>query len=148
MNAISPHSPSSQVSTVRDRILIVDDMADNIFLLETILEGEGFQVEAVDSGRAALDKIISDPPDLLLLDVMMPEMNGFEVTQQIRQNPNLPFIPILLITGYLDPTPAEGFDVGADDFIRKPIDIDELLSRVRAILQPEETVVEGKSGNG
>jgi CheY-like chemotaxis protein len=148
MNAISPHSPSSQVSTTKDRILVVDDMADNIFLLQTILEGEGFQVEAVDNGRAALDKIISDPPDLLLLDVMMPEMNGFEVTQQIRQNHNLPFIPILLITGYLDPTPAEGFDVGADGFIRKPIDIDELLNRVRAILQPTGASTEGESGNG
>lgn len=119
-----------------DRILVVDDLPDNYVLLQTLLETEGYQVEVADNGEAALARIASDPPDLVLLDVMMPEMNGFEVTRQIRQNPSLPFIPILLVTGYSEPTPADGFDAGADGFIRKPIDFDHLLNRIRTILQP------------
>lgn len=126
----------SESATRSDRILVVDDIADNSFLLQMILEEEGYQVEIADSGRQALERIAVAPPDLVLLDVMMPDMNGFEVTQRIRQDAALPFIPILLITGYLDPHPADGFDVGADDFIRKPIDVDLLLKRVHAILQP------------
>lgn len=128
-----------------DRILVVDDIADNSFLLQMILEEEGYQVEIADSGRLALEKIAVNPPDLVLLDVMMPDMNGFEVTRQIRQNSAFPFIPILLITGYLDPHPSDGFDVGADDFIRKPIDVDLLLNRVHAVLQPQSALSAKKS---
>jgi CheY-like chemotaxis protein len=131
---------SDRTSNTSDRILVVDDLADNSFLLQTVLEGEGYQVEVVDNGHAALDKIAADPPDLVLLDVMMPGMSGFEVTRRVRQNPDLPFIPILLITGYTEPTPADGFDVGADGFIRKPIDFDDLLQRIQAILQPKRTI--------
>lgn len=128
----SPHpEPVAEV----DRILVVDDLPDNSFLLQTVLENEGYAVEVVDNGRAALEKIVTNPPDLVLLDVMMPEMSGFEVTRCIRQNPALPFIPILLVTGYSELNAADGFDVGADGFIRKPIDIDNLLNRVRTILQ-------------
>ncbi len=124
----------ADVITSSDRILVVDDLPDNCFLLQTILENEGYQVEVADSGHAALEIIAANPPDLVLLDVMMPGMNGFEVTQHIRQNPSLPFIPIFLVTGYSEPTPADGFDAGADGFIRKPINLDDLLNRVRAIL--------------
>ncbi|NJO39906.1 MAG: response regulator [Cyanobacteria bacterium CRU_2_1] len=117
-----------------DRILIVDDIPDNIFLLQTFLEAEGYQVDVAESGRAALAKIEAEPPDLILLDVMMPEMNGYEVTRRIRQNRKLPFIPVVLVTGHDQPTAAEGFDVGADGFIRKPVDFNELMDRVRSIL--------------
>ncbi len=120
-----------------DRILVVDDIEDNSFLLQTVLEQEGYDVQIASSGREALDKVERQQPDLILLDVMMPEMNGFEVTQRIRQNDRLPFIPILLITGYDQFNPAEGFEFGADDFIRKPVDFDLLLDRIRAIL-PED----------
>jgi CheY-like chemotaxis protein len=119
-----------------DRILVVDDLPDNYFLLQTMLEGEGYRVEVSDNGADALRRVASHPPDLILLDVMMPEMSGFEVTRRIRQNSQLPFIPILLVTGYSELTPAEGFDFGADGFIRKPIDFDYLLQRIRMILQP------------
>ena len=118
------------------RILVVDDLPDNYFLLQTVLESEGYSVEVADSGRSALESIAFHPPDLVLLDVMMPDMNWFEVTRLIRQNPALPFIPIFLVTGKSEPTPADGFDVGADGFIRKPIDFDDLLNRIRTILQP------------
>ncbi|MBD2075160.1 response regulator [Phormidium sp. FACHB-592] len=119
-----------------DRILVVDDLPDNCFLLQTMLKSEGYQVEVADSGPAALHKITTCPPDLVLLDVMMPGMDGFEVTRQLRHDPALPFIPVLLVTGHSDPEPADGFDAGADDFVRKPIDFDLLLNRIRAILQP------------
>ncbi|GAP94124.1 response regulator [Leptolyngbya sp. NIES-2104] len=129
-------SPTPLIS-VADRILVVDDIEDNSFLLQTVLEQEGYDVQIASSGREALDKVERQQPDLILLDVMMPEMNGFEVTQRIRQNDRLPFIPILLITGYDQFNPAEGFEFGADDFIRKPVDFDLLLDRIRAIL-PED----------
>lgn len=134
MNSTSPES-----ITDSDRILVVDDLPDNYILLQALLESEGYQVEVADNGYAALESVATRPPDLVLLDVMMPEMNGFEVTRRIRQNSALPFIPILLVTGYSEPTPADGFDVGADGFIRKPIDFDILLDRIRAILQPSDT---------
>ncbi|MDX2229347.1 MAG: response regulator [Leptolyngbyaceae cyanobacterium bins.349] len=127
---------NSKPDSTHDRILVVDDIADNYFLLQTILEEEGYSVDIADNGRLALKKITSDPPDLILLDVMMPEMNGFEVTRHIRQNLALPYIPILLITGYTEPTPGDGYDVGADGFIHKPINFDLLLNRVREILPP------------
>jgi CheY-like chemotaxis protein len=134
------NSPSPETVTDVDHILVVDDLPDNYVLLQTLLEAEGYQVEVADDGHAALQKIASHPPDLVLLDVMMPGMNGFEVTRRIRQNPSLPFIPILLVTGYSESTPADGFDVGADGFIRKPIDFDDLLKRVQTILQPKQLI--------
>ncbi|WP_041918589.1 response regulator [Gloeocapsa sp. PCC 7428] len=135
MNSVPPKA----VTNV-NRILVVDDLPDNSFLLQTVLENEGYQVEVADNGYVALEKIASHLPDLVLLDVMMPEMNGFEVTRRIRQNVSLPFIPILLVTGYSEPTPADGFDAGADGFIRKPIDFDDLLNRVQTILQPKQLI--------
>ncbi len=116
--------------------MVVDDLPDNCFLLQTVLEIEGYLVEVADSGYAALKSIASHPPDLVLLDVMMPEMDGFEVTRCLRQNSSLPFIPILLVTSYSEPTPADGFDGGADGFIRKPINFDYLLHQIQMILRP------------
>lgn len=120
------------------RILVVDDIPDNCFLLQTILEEEGYQVDVVNSGPAALAKIAEDPPGLVLLDVMMPDMSGYEVTQRIRGNPNLPFIPVVLVTGYDQPVIADGFGIGANGFIRKPVDFDQLLKQVRSILSPRD----------
>ena len=109
------------------RILIVDDIEDNLSLLQAILMEEGYEVDISKDGKSALAKIEASPPDLLLLDAMMPQMNGYEVTQRIRQNKNLPFIPIIMITAYEDANVPEGLDLGANDFIRKPIDFDELM---------------------
>jgi len=130
------YTTSSKVSI--DRILIVDDIADNLFLLQTILEEEGYSVDVADSGRVALEQITNHPPDLVLLDVMMPEMNGIEVAQRIRQNTELPYIPILLITGYTDFAAGDGFEACADGFIQKPINFDVLLNHIRSILPTEQ----------
>lgn len=149
MNSLSSVRSSNQSSfgpTKRvDRVLVVDDSSDNSFLIQAILEEEGYQVEVADSGILALEKIAAAPPDLLLLDVMMPVMDGFEVTRRVRQlesGGKLPFIPILLITAYDQPSVAKGLDTGADDFIRKPVEFDELLARVRSLLRLKHSVDE------
>jgi len=117
------------------RILVVDDLSDNLFLLQTILEAEGYEVDTADNGNLALSKIANSPPDLILMDVMMPGMSGYDVTKQIRQNHTIPFIPILLVTAHEDASDVQGLASGANDFIRKPIEFDTLLSRIEAFLQ-------------
>lgn len=118
------------------RILAVDDLPDNLFLLQTVLEAEGFSVDTATCGDAAINKIKSSRPDLVLLDLMMPGMSGYEVTQQIRQSDELASIPILLITAHEGITTTQICTLGADGLICKPIDFDELLSKVKAFLQP------------
>jgi signal transduction histidine kinase len=125
-----------------DHILVVDDSPDNVFLIQTILEEEGYAISTAENGPSALAQIEQSPPQLVLLDVMMPGMDGFEVTQRIRKNTKLPFIPILLITAYDQPSVAQGLDMGADDFIRKPVEVDELLARVRSLLRLKHSVDE------
>ncbi len=125
-----------------ERILAVDDTSDNLILLQTILEVEGYEVELVADGINALKKIAQDPPDLILLDVMMPGMDGYEVTRRVRDNPELPYIPILLLTAFHEVSVVEALDVGAEDFIRKPFDQDELLARVRSLLRLKHSIDE------
>ncbi|MBW4499779.1 MAG: response regulator [Scytonema hyalinum WJT4-NPBG1] len=119
------------------RILVVDDVADNLLLLQTVLETEGYDIDTALDGCLALAKIEASPPDLLLLDVMMPDMSGYEVTECIRQNDKLPFIPILLITAYDEVNVVEGLKIGANGFIGKPIDFDLLLTKIREILSED-----------
>ena len=133
-------SSSAEIVPPIARILVVDDLPEICLLLQTVLEMEGYVVEVADSSHAALESIASHSPDLVLLDVTMPGMNGFEVTRRLRQNPSLPHIPILLITGYSEPTPADEFDVGADGFIIKPFALDYLLHQVRIILQSRHSI--------
>lgn len=112
-------------------ILIVDDLLDNLFLLQALLEAEGYTVDVATSGSIALAKVKDSPPDLLLLDIMMPGVNGYEVTQQIRRDKTIPYIPIVLITAHDESVAAYGLALGANDFVRKPIDFDELLASIR-----------------
>ncbi len=132
-------------ATKVDRILVVDDAPDNVLLVETILEEEGYEISSADNGFSALLQIEKSPPDLLLLDVMMPGMDGYEVTKRIRQKTELPFIPILLITAHDSASVVQGLDMGADDFIRKPVEMDELLARVRSLLRLKHSVDERNS---
>ncbi|MBO3457911.1 hybrid sensor histidine kinase/response regulator [Aetokthonos hydrillicola Thurmond2011] len=125
-----------------ERILAVDDTPDNLILLEAILEVEGYEVQIVSDGRNALQQIVQAPPDLILLDVMMPGMDGYEVTRRIRNNSELPYIPILLVTAFKEASVVEGLDAGADDFICKPFDQDELLARVRSLLRLKHSIDE------
>jgi len=126
-----------------DRILAVDDTKDNLILVQTILESEGYEIDLVSDGKSALQYVEQSPPDLILLDVMMPGMDGYEVTRRIRQNPEIKsYIPILLITAFHESSVVEGLDAGADDFIRKPFDTDELLARVRSLLRLKHSLDE------
>ncbi len=124
-------------------ILAVDDIPDNLFILETILDDvDTYQLDCVDNGEDALAYVAETPPDLILLDVMMPGMDGYEVTRRIRQNKQLPYIPILLVTAHDQSSLSEGLDSGADDFIRKPFDIDELMARVRSLVRLKQSLDE------
>lgn len=126
-----------------DRILAVDDSPDNLFLVQTILEDKGYQISLAENGWSALAQIEQSPPDLILLDVMMPGMDGYEVTRRVRQNQDrIGFIPILLITAHQQSSVVEGLDAGADDFIRKPVDMDELRARVRSLLRLKHSIDE------
>ena len=126
---------SSQPERQAKRILVVDDLEDNLFLLQTILTEEGYEVDIAQSGKSALAKIEASPPDLVLMDAMMPQMDGYQVTRRIRENKKLPFIPILMIPAYENANVPQGLELGANDFIRKPIDYDELMARIKASLR-------------
>ncbi|WP_392532971.1 sensor histidine kinase [Nostoc sp. C117] len=126
-----------------DRILAVDDTRDNLILVQTILECEGYEIDLAANGITALRQIEQSPPDLILLDVMMPGIDGYEVTRRIRNNRAIStYIPILLITAFHESSVVEGLDAGADDFIRKPFDTDELLARVRSLLRLKHSLDE------
>jgi CheY-like chemotaxis protein len=131
---------SSQAKPQAKRILIVDDTQDNLFLLQAILADEGYEVDIAKNGKSALAKIEASIPDLVLMDAMMPGMDGYEATRRIRQNKKLPFIPILLITAYENANVPQGLELGANDFIRKPIDFDELMARIKAVLRLKEMI--------
>ncbi|MBD2094017.1 response regulator [Trichocoleus sp. FACHB-591] len=122
------------------RILIVDDMPDNLSLLEAILIEEGFEVDSARNGKSALALLEASPPALALIDAMMPGMDGYELTRRIRQNKSLPFIPVILITASESASAPAGLDLGANDFIRKPIDYDELMARINAFLRLKDTM--------
>ena len=125
------------------KILVVDDSPDNVFLIKTILEEEGYTINTAENGISALAELKASPCDLVLLDLMMPDMDGYEVTKHIRKEMKLPqYIPILLITAHDAPNVAHGLDLGADDFIRKPVTVDELLARVRSLLRLKHSMDE------
>ena len=139
----SPFPSSKSVTSFPTTILAVDDIPDNLFIIESILgDVDDYHIDCVDDGRSALDYVAVSPPDLILLDVMMPGLDGYEVTRQIRQDKQLPYIPILLVTAHDQSSLSEGLDSGADDFIRKPFDIDELMARVRSLIRLKRSIDE------
>jgi DNA-binding response OmpR family regulator len=117
-------------------ILVVDDVEKNTRLLADLLGARGYRTSTASSGTQALDKIDATAPDLVLLDVMMPGMSGYEVCRKLRADPRHALLPVVLVTA-LDPATerANGLDAGADDFLNKPINQAELLARVRSLLR-------------
>jgi len=117
------------------RILIVDDTIKNLQVLGTILEKEGYQINVAQNGRQALEITKKVHPDLILLDVMMPDLDGFEVCQQLKVDESVAHIPIIFLTARTDTEDlVKGFDMGAVDYVTKPFNATELLVRVRTHL--------------
>ena len=115
-------------------ILIVDDEIISRSTIEILLTAEGYELVFAENGEEALVKAIELIPDLMLLDVMMPGMNGFEVCQQLRANPRTTKLPVVMITALDDrESRLRGLEVGADDFMSKPFDRAELRARIRTI---------------
>ncbi|HVV75716.1 MAG TPA: BTAD domain-containing putative transcriptional regulator [Mycobacteriales bacterium] len=116
-------------------VLVVDDNATNIRLLDAILSAHGYDVRAAENGRAALQMIADDPPDLVILDVQMPGMNGHEVCRRIREDEASAMLPVIVVTASGNEEKLSALDAGADDFVARPFDQAELLARVRSLLR-------------
>lgn len=122
------------------KILIIDDLPENVFMLQDRLEHEGYEVLTAYDGKTGIDKAINDQPDLILLDIMMPEVTGIEVCQSLVSNPATENIPIILVTAKSDAEDTkEGLEAGAFDYIKKPFNRIELLARVNSALKLSET---------
>jgi class 3 adenylate cyclase len=117
------------------RILVVDDMPANVRLLEAVLQPAGFSVTSASSGPEALELVASELPDLVLLDVQMAGMNGYEVCRRIRENEATSLLPVVMITSHDSEARVDGIRAGADDFVTKPFDRQELVLRVRSLVR-------------
>lgn len=119
------------------KILAVDDEPINIKLIEAILIPQGYAVETATNGQEALDKVRTTKPDLILLDIMMPDMDGYQACERIRGDTSLPYIPIIFLTATRTDQKdmIHGLEIGGDDYVLKPFDTFELLSRIRAALR-------------
>ena len=121
--------------TDRPRILVADDVPENVRLLEAVLVPRGYEVVSASDGLQALEAARSARPDLVLLDVVMPGLDGFEVCRQLRAREDTAMLPVIMLTASEGTEKTKAIDAGADDFIPKPFNHDELLGRVRSLLR-------------
>ena len=123
-------------SPTASKILVVDDIDANRMALKHFLKPHGYQVSEAKDGEEALEQVAADPPDLILLDVMMPKLNGHEVCRRLKSDPVTALIPVVFMTA-LDQTEdhVRGLDAGADDFLNKPFNRALLTARIRSLLQ-------------
>ena len=117
------------------RIVVVDDTPQNVRLLEAVLTTKGYEVVPTSSGEEALGEIASGRPDLVLLDIVMPGMDGYEVCRRLRADPATALLPVVMITASGEQEKVKAIEAGADDFIPKPFDHAELIARIRSLLR-------------
>ncbi|MEI9950506.1 MAG: response regulator [Pseudomonadota bacterium] len=128
MNAISLGAPAA-------RILIVDDEVDNRELLQIVLQWEGFLTQTAEGGEQALLSALADPPDLILVDLMMPGIDGYQLTASLKQNPKTQNIPVIMLSAMNDAaTRKRALSTGVAAYISKPIDRSQLCEQVRSVL--------------
>lgn len=128
------------------RILVVDDILPNVKLLEAKLSSEYYDVLTATSGEEALQRVAQDSPDIILLDVMMPGMDGFEVCKRIKNNPSYAHIPVVMVTALTDNNDkVRGLEAGADDFLSKPVNDTALMARVRSLVRLKMTIDEWRA---
>lgn len=133
---MSPGDEALEEEKSKPKILIVDDMLENIELIEAYLSAEPYDVITASNGKEAIQKLKEENLDMILLDVMMPEMSGYEVCKIVKNNPETQFIPVLMLTALSDiEDRIKGIEAGADDFLMKPINRIELKIRVKSLLR-------------
>lgn len=135
---------NSNIETVR--ILVVDDLPDNLGLLKTLLSFEGYQVDVAQDGYTAIAKVEATPPDLILLDVMMPGLDGCEVAYYLWQDSRFKSIPIWFVTGCYDTPTLHQRTNNVKGVFRKPLDFEALLSGIRSSLNLQTSVLKSASG--
>lgn len=123
----------TEISSAKPRVLVVDDQPANVRLLEAILEPRGYDVRTASSGAEALAAIDADDTDLVLLDIVMPGMDGYAVCRAIRERPATAYLPVVMVTASGDEQKIQALEAGADDFLTKPINKSELLARVASL---------------
>ena len=117
------------------RILVIDDLPENVFMLQDRLEHEGYEIITAYDGKSGIEKAQSELPDLILLDVMMPDINGIEVCKTLVNNKKTSEIPIILVTAKTGAEDTkDGLDAGAYDYIKKPFKYEDLIKRVKKVL--------------
>ena len=133
------HDNLAHAATARGhagRVLVVDDVEGNVRLAASVLEPEGYDVSSASNGREALAELARNQPDLILLDVMMPDLDGFETCRQLKSRGATRLIPVVLVTALRDSSDRiRGIDAGADDFVSKPFNPHELRARVRSLVR-------------
>lgn len=130
------HSPESMPAIAGASILVVDDNEQNLELLVAYLEDLQCEIRTARDGPDALEEVAKKRPDLILLDVMMPRMSGFQVCQRLKRNPATSTIPVLIVTALNEVSDVErAVEGGADDFLTKPVNRVELLTRVRSLVR-------------
>ncbi len=125
----------SNIPASKSTIMVVDDNPDNVTIVKTLLEGKGFKVQSAYSGEEVFILLSKEKPNLILLDLMMPQMDGMEVLVRVRRNPGTKSVPVILLTGKVnDEDVYRGYNFGADYYVKKPFDTFNLLAGINLLL--------------